>query len=478
MEFTDGMNWGVIYLVSEWVIRIVMLVVVPFRRSPEAAKGWLLLVLFLPWFGLLVYSLIGRPTYPRWRTERFARLPEAFRPMRERLEADLSLFSAELKEPLASTAALAQNLGGFRPIGQNEVMFLWNYGDAIDRLVEDIDNATNHVHLLYYIFADDAAGRKVLAALERAVKRGVVARVLVDAIGSGRWFRSLSKRMAAAGVVVHQVLAVGLLRRKSARADLRNHRKIAVIDGRVGYTGSQNLINSTFVPGLTFEETVVRAVGPVVLELQAVFTADWFMETEEVLDDQGLFPRPTAAGHVVSQALPSGPDYPSANLQDFLLSLIYTAKKRIVITTPYFIPDKSLLDALDTAVRRGVTVELVVSKKADLLVVSLAQKSYYEELLESGVRIHLYRQKFLHAKHVSVDDEMVVVGSSNMDVRSFTLNAEVNLIVFGREANARLREHQERCFAKSELLSANQWSKRRLPTKFVQNLARLMSPLL
>jgi cardiolipin synthase len=478
MDLLIGPTWGLLYVASEWVIRIVMLVVVPFRRSPEAAKGWLLFVLFLPWVGLAVYLLIGRPTYPRWRTERFAKLPDVFRPVRRRLKDDLTMASPELPEPLASAAQLVQNLGRHPVTAGNELILISDYDEAIDRLAADIDRATNHVHLLFYMFADDEAGMKIVDALGRAVGRGVKARVLVDFIGSGRWWRSLSKKLESAGVVARQALPVGLLRRQSARADLRNHRKIAVIDGRIAHTGSQNLTASTFKPGVVFEELVARVTGPVALQFQAVFAGDWYMETEEVLDAPELLPKPKPTGSVASQVLASGPDYPTANIHEIVLALIYSARQRVVITTPYFIPDKPLLVALDTAVRRGVKVDLVVSKTTDEPLVNLAQKSYYQELLEAGVRIHRYRDKFLHAKHLSVDDDVFIVGSSNMDIRSFLLNAEVSLIVFDRDATSRLSEHQERNFADSERLTIEDWSSRSLASKVLQNMARLMSPLL
>jgi cardiolipin synthase len=478
VDFTLPATWGFLYVLSEWVVRLVMLVVVPVRRSPEAAKGWLLLVLFLPWVGLALYLVIGRPTYPRWRTARFARLLDAFSALRQRLDREMPQFAPELAAPLAHAAALVQNLGHLRPLGDNAVELLADYDGAIDRLVADIDQATNHVHLLYYIFADDASGAKVVDALRRAVKRGVAARVLVDYLGARRWARPLGEKLAAAGVTVHRVLPVGLFRRKSARADLRNHRKVAVIDGRVGYTGSQNLVDSVFKPGITYEEMVVRVTGPVAQQLQVIFAADWFMETEEILDTAGVFPAPAAAGTAAAQVLPSGPDYPATNVQRFVVALVHAAQKRVVITTPYFIPDAALLQALDTAVRRGVEVHLVVSRLADQVLVSLAQKSYYEALLQIGARVHLYREKFLHAKHLSVDDELVLIGSSNMDIRSFVLNAEVSLVVYDRAVAARLREHQERYFAGSDLLSAEDWARRSLAAKVCQNLARLMSPLL
>jgi cardiolipin synthase len=478
MDLTSGTTWGVVYVVTEWLIRIGMLIFVPFRRSPEAAKGWLLLVFFLPLPGLLLYLIIGRPTYARWRTERFLRLPSLFRPVLARLDSTMRKFRAAAPDELPPVAVLVQNLGDLRLLKENSVELLSDYDGAIDRLVADIDQASNHVHLLYYIFADDATGAKVVSALQRAVKRGVTCRVLVDYLGSRAWIRSLSEKLSAAGVQVCSMLQVGLFRLVSARADLRNHRKIAVIDGRIGYTGSQNMINADFKPGITYEELVVRVTGPVVLQLQAVFISDWFIETEEMLDSAEVAPEPCGAGTVLAQVMPSGPDYPATNVQRLVVALVHAAQERVVITTPYFIPDDPLLVALETAVRRGVEVHLVVSRLADQMLVSLAQKSYYQQLLEAGVHIHRYQERFLHAKHLSIDGVIAVIGTSNMDIRSFVLNAEVSLVVYDAEVTARLREQQEKYFAASDRLSQVDWMKRSLVEKICENLARLMSPLL
>jgi cardiolipin synthase A/B len=478
MDLTSAGTWAVLYLFSEWAIRLGMLIVVPFRRSPDAAKGWLLLVFFLPWPALVLYFLIGRPTYPRWRHERFLRLPGVLEPVRTRLAQSPHFFRPELPHALAQAATLVENLGQLTTRGGNNVDLLADYNGAIDRLVADIQQAQNHVHLLYYIFADDPTGRKVAAALAEAVKRHVKCRVLIDALGSRRWARAMIRQLTAAGVSVERVLPVHFLRRQSARADLRNHRKIAVIDGRIGYTGSQNLVDAAFKPGITYEEMVVRVTGPVVLQLQALFAADWFLETEEVLDTAEIFPEPDVTGTVAAQVLPSGPDYPATNAQRLIVALVHGARTRVVITTPYFIPDEALLQALGTAVLRGVEVHVVVSLLADQLLVGLAQRSYYSELLGAGVHIHRYRDKFLHAKHLSIDDHVALIGSSNMDIRSFVLNAEVSLVLYDADAASRLRIEQERYFAGAELMSLAEWKKRSLLTKVCENVARLVSPLL
>jgi cardiolipin synthase len=260
--------------------------------------------------------------------------------------------------------------------------------------------------------------------------------------------------------------------------DLRNHRKIAVIDGRVGYTGSQNLIAADFKPGLAYEDLMARVSGPAVLELQHVFAADWFLETNEVLDGEAEFPPPRIAGAVPAQALPSGPDFPTQNNQRLFVALVHGARERVDLTTPYFIPDEPLLQAMQTAALRGVEVHLVVSEKGDQPVVSLAQKSYYEELLEAGVHVHLYQTNFLHAKHLSVDNAVALIGSSNLDIRSFALNAEVMLVIYDRGVATRLRAEQERYHANSRLLTRAAWGRRPFRSKLAENLARLLSPLL
>lgn len=471
-------TWAFLYLASEWAIRVIMVIVVPFRRTPDAAKGWLLLVFFLPWPAVLLYWAIGRAHYPSWRRERFAELPERLRPLLKKA-AGHAVDTGSLSRLAEPTAELARRLCTLPPVGGNRVELLCDYDDSIARLVADIDGAIDHVHLLYYIFAFDQVGRAIAEALARAAKRGVRCRVLYDAVGSRPHTKRLSAFLASRGVEAHPVLPTGLigrLRGRTARADLRNHRKIAVIDGRIGYTGSQNLVDAKFKPKIVYEELVARVEGPVVAQLAAVHAADWFLETREVLEAEVSSAEPT--GEAVAQVLPSGPDFDVPAIEQVVVDLIHSARRRVVMTTPYFVPDSAVLRALDTATYRGVEVHLIVSKKADQLLVSQAQKSYYAELLRSGTRIHRYRDRFLHAKHLSVDDEAVLIGSSNMDIRSFRLNAEVTLLAWDRDVAASLREHQERYFAGSEELTLEAWSGRPLWEKVIENLARLVSPLL
>lgn len=467
-----------LYFLSEWAVRIAMLFWIPNRRSPEAAKGWLLLIFFLPWPGLVLYWLIGRPYAPKWRRVRLVQLAEAVRPSARRLLSHPRIARPQTTPELQMSVELARHLGRLPILDGNNFELLADYQASIDRLAADIDTARHHVHLLYYIFRADEATEPVISALERAARRGVECRVLVDAMGSRKFIAGLFPRLEAAGIVCALMMPYGLLRYPHSRSDLRNHRKIAVIDGRIGYTGSLNLIAADFKPGLTYEEMVVRAEGPIVLELQFVFAADWYVETETMLDSEEHYPPPTTPGTAAAQVLPSGPTYAPEGNQRMIVSLLHGARRKIVLVTPYFIPDEPLLTALHIAAARGVEVRLIASEQEDQWLVGHAQKSYYEELLESGVHVHLFHRSFLHAKFVTIDDEAALIGSSNLDFRSFVLNAEISLIVYDRDTTRRLCAAAERFMTHSRELTAAEWSQRTALVRLGQNIARLMSPLL
>ena len=299
---------------------------------------------------------------------------------------------------------LAERLGDMPILGGNSVEVLSDYDGILDRLVADIDAARAHVHLLFYIIADDAVAGRVIAALERAAARGVACRVLADALGSRgvRFDDACCPGCTPRGSKPSETMRVAFFRQRGARMDLRNHRKIAVIDGRIGYTGSLNLVDPNFKPGLTYEELMVRATGPVVLELQAIFAQDWYLETGQPLETGTPFPDPEVTGAVPAQVLPSSPLFARPNNQRLIVALVNAARQRAVITTPYFIPDEALLQALTTAVLRGVDVRLVVPAQDDQLLVSNAQKSYYGELLQER-RAHLPLRQALPAREARDD---------------------------------------------------------------------------
>ena len=464
------------------IIVLVMLFYVPQKRTPAASRTWLLLIFFQPVIGFLLYLAIGRIYVSRRRVALQRKAAEIIASLAGRFHTDLVHAQPALAPEVARLARMAEQLSNFSVVGGNSVELLTGYDASIQRLAEDIDHAEHSVNLLYYIFADDKTGGVVAGALTRAAGRGVICRVMMDGLGSRTGLRTLAPRLRAAGIVVYEALKPGgFLRRGIARFDLRNHRKIAVIDQRVGYIGSQNLVDKDFKRGITYEELVARVSGPVLLQLQAVFFADRFLESELVPNPERepwLFAFPEATGSVATQALPSGPGYRSGTTGRLLVGLLYAAQRRVVLTTPYFVPDEAVLQALLTTVRRGVEVHLVVSRAADQMLVSLAQKSYYADLLEAGAHIHLYHTHFLHAKHMTFDDDVAIIGSSNIDVRSLELNAECSLLVYDQTVVAGLQRAQERYFSESEELTAARWARRPVLVKLAQNIARLFDSFL
>ncbi|CAN5299146.1 cardiolipin synthase [soil metagenome] len=460
---------GTAYLIVEWVIRISMTLVVPFRRSPGATRSWLLLIYFLPVPGAMFYAAIGRPKFPKWRAERFANLTGFY----DRLKATLAV--ANLTDGYEESAALVRRLGGMPKVAGNAVELIDDYDGVMRRLIADIDAAKHHVRILVYLFANDAIGMNVVDALGRARKRGVICHVLIDPVGSYKWLKGTRLALQAAGVEIREALPFRLLRDRTRR-DMRNHRKLFLIDGVIGYAGSQNIVSKDFRPGITNHELVARVSGPVVAEMTATFIADWYLETEILLEENIALPAPT--GDVTAQLLPSGADYKCEGFQTFLVWKIHKAEQHVLITTPYLIPDEDLLSAMRTAVLRGVVVDLVISAIADQKLVNMAQRSYYQELMDGGIRIHRFRKFLLHAKNVSIDGSVAIIGSSNVDIRSFQLNEEVSLVLYGVDAVAPLEAIQRGYLTDSDPVEVARWKRRPALHKIGENVARMVSPLL
>jgi cardiolipin synthase len=461
-----------------WGLRLLALVVVPPRRSAPSASSWLLLIFLLPELGFVLYLFAGRARTPERVRRRRADFPGLHPGVLDRVEKHVKRHAAATLSVPAATARLVERLGRFRPLAGNEVVPCSDYDACVRRLVADIDAAREHVHVISHIFGHDAVGDAIGAALVRAAKRGVVCRVLADAIGTGRGGRRRLRDLRREGVRTAFVAPINLLRAMMHRADMRNHRKIAVIDGRIAHVGSQNLVDKQFKRDICYEDLAVRVVGPVVLQLQIVFLADWHVATGEALDVDALLPETGPAGTVIAQALPSGPSFPDENFRLVLVDLLHGARDRVVLVTPYFVPDESMIAALTTAALRGADVSVIIPAKSDSRLVTLAQNAYVAELERDGVEMFHYLPAFLHAKHTTIDDEITLVGSSNIDIRSFALNEEISLVVYDRGVCDRFRAEQERLLARSKPVILEEWLSRPLLRRWLESVARLFSPVL
>jgi len=467
-------NW---FTVLGWAIALIAFVVVPFRRSAAEARSWLLIFLAVPWVAVVIYWLIGRPHYSAERKARFDKIPSLIEKASDLSTLNLNQLAPRLGEDNTAIANLVRGIGPFSPVDGNKTETLSDYNATYDRIVADIDSASDHVHLEFYMFSNDSVGDRIMSALERARTRGVACRILIDALGSFGSISKIKRRMRRAGVEVCDLLPVHR-RWNNSRLDLRNHRKIVVIDGHVGYTGSQNIWEPSDHSCRRNQDLMVRLTGPVVAQLQALFVVDWYLETQEELLGHGLFPPLSLAGGDPAQILASGPDFPHGGVDLVFVQAMYNASREIVIVTPYFIPNDALLAAMKSAVIAGVRVRFITPRKSDHVMVGLAQRSYYAELLSVGVEIYQYGPEFLHAKHFRVDREIAVIGSSNMDLRSFELNAEVDFVCYSATTAAQLETLEEQYLMKSIKLNAEEWEARPLALKVLENSARLVSDLI
>jgi cardiolipin synthase len=373
---------------------------------------------------------------------------------------------------------LAMKVGHMPVVGGNAVEFITDSAAMVNRLAADIEAATSQIHLLYYIFVPDATGQRIAAALKAAVQRGVKCRVIVDEFASRCDFRrdGFAAHLKASGVEVVAALPTSLLRRR----DLRNHRKMAVIDNRVAYCGSQNLINPDYggKRGGPWVDLSGRFMGPVVAEFATVFAIDWAFETNEQLDAPSPESVAAVEGGAAMQVVPTGPVSAAESFRRLFLGAVNTAQHRLMMTTPYFVPDEATILALLTAADRGVEVSLILPEKSDNIFTASASRSHYATLLDAGICVFMYRPGLIHAKIVTVDDSVGLFGSANLDVRSFHLNFELTTVLYGAKATDGLRAMQQTYIENSQRLEAGEWAKRAMISRYADSAVALVSPLL
>ena len=478
-------SWVILILtVIDLVIRVLALGIIPGNRRPTTAMAWLLGIFFVPALGLVLFLLFGNFRLSRRRRAQQEAVNTRVRAGTSELAAAESRYAGP--EWVASAAELNKTLGSLPMVDGNSVELLPGYPDSIKAMAAAVREAKSFINAEFYIMSSDHVTDDLLTALEDAAERGVEVRILFDHLGTLRikGYRKLIARLEASKIRWRPMLPLRPVHGQWRRPDLRNHRKIMVIDGEVAFTGSQNLIEPSYnnpkhrKVGREWVELMTCMRGQIVTTLNVVFATDWLSETDESLEHQ-LGHRPESApGNVTAQVVPSGPGFITENNLRLFNTLIYSAQHKLSICSPYFVPDDSLLYAVTTAAQRGVDVELFVSEKGDQFLVHHAQQSYYEALLEAGVRIYLYKAPFvLHAKHFTVDNEVAVLGSSNMDMRSFSLNLEVSVMLLGEDIVQRIRAVEDTYRGISRELKLQDWIKRPMGVKYVDNVARLTATL-
>lgn len=479
------MPWSsLIYLGLAWLeLSFIVRAILRPNREPSSRIAWVVVIGTVPVVGILAYLMFGETNVGQRLIARAKRVKRQLPRPADIASAVVNADSAEVPEPYAQLFRAAHSVSGFPTVGGNKATLFSVSDEMIDSLVADIDQAQEHVHLLFYIWLTDNNGLKVVEALKRAAARGVACRGMADGLGSRAMIRSEHWRsMADSGVQLGVALPYSLLPSPhSGRIDLRNHRKIVVIDHNITYCGSQNCADAEFRVKPKYApwvDAVMRFEGPIARQNQHLFVSDWMTYVDEDLRSLLLLPVSSVENGFTAQAFGTGPTVRNSAMPEMFESLMFTARKEIVITTPYYVPDESMQNALCAAARRGVETTLVMPANNDSFIVAAASHSYYADLLAAGVKIYEYVGGLLHTKSFTIDGTVTLIGSANMDRRSFDLNYENNILLYDAKMTADMRALQGHYISKSNPVTSDmvaEWSVRR---RLWNNTIAMLGPLL
>jgi cardiolipin synthase len=478
-----ALHHSVLAVASVTLLELVVIARILLRphRDPASRIAWVVVVGVVPVLGMFGYLLLGEVNIGR---RRVARLREVLRRM-PAFPGPSVRNAIDIPDRYQHLFDLGRSISGFDPVGGNAAHLLPDSNAAIDAIVADIDQAKDHVHLLFYIWLPDRNGCKVVEALKRAASRGVTCRVMADALGSRTIIRGEHwSAMRAAGVRVAEGLPIrsSLLRPSFGRIDLRNHRKIVVIDDRVTYCGSQNCADPEFrikAKYAPWVDAVMRFEGPIARQNQFLFAADWMTSVDEDLSDMltRALPGRMQQG-TTGQVIGTGPTVRYSAMPEVFESLLFAARREVIVTTPYFVPDEALQNALCTTAYRGVDTTIVFPARNDSWIVGAASRSYYADLLTAGVKIYEYEGGLLHTKSLTLDGDVTLIGSANMDRRSFDLNYENNILFYDPALTRAMRERQQTYIAQSRSVSKEAVADWSLSRTLWNNLIATLGPVL
>ncbi len=473
---------AILYLVN-FVIQVALLVHIPRYRKPTAALAWLLFIYMIPIIGLVTFLLIGSTKPSRKRRDEQKKINNLLKDYTEKLRKENLIYDED--GPYSSVYKLGESLSSLAPTKGNSVEVLHGYSEIFDDIINKINVAKVNVFVEFYIMALDSETERFFEALKNAAERGVEVKVLFDTWGSQKFprYKEMMQFMTENGISWRKMLPLNINpfgERGYNRFDLRNHRKIVVVDNRYAFIGSLNAIERRYhrKDDIYYTELMVRLEGPSVNEAAAVFASDWRLETDENLKPDIMKPMKSPRGNITAQVLPSGPNFPYRNNLLVFNALFQSAKNSIIINNPYLVPDESLLASLISATKRGVRVSILNSEAVDQRVVAHAQRSYYSELLKAGVEIYLFNKpQLVHDKYITIDGKVSVVGSSNLDIRSFELNQECVVIIEDDVTAKKLEDRQLNLLKTSKRLTLKEWEKRSFLNSLLDSVARLTSAL-
>jgi cardiolipin synthase len=458
-------------LVGVWLLYLLVLAgwIVLQKREPIATLSWLLSLALLPVIGLVIYHFFGPQRIRRQQLRR----------SRSRASLGASLPKAPAaSEDCTTVAQLGQASTNMAVSSATQVELLVDGGATYDALLATIAGARHHVHIQYYIFEPDQTGRMFRDALVASANAGVRVRLLLDAMGSMHLSQRFLAPMLAAGVEIAWFHRVRLRWLWRPRINLRNHRKLVVVDGKVAYTGGVNITDAENerVRKDAFRDLHLCLQGEVVRWLQLVFLEDWHYATGTSLRDEGLWPT-LESGAILAQVLPAGPDSPWEPIHRAQVEAIHQADQRVWLVTPYFVPGEAAKMALTSAALRGLDVRVMVPARGDSIIVGAAGRSYYDELVAAGVRVFEYLPRMVHSKALLLDDDTCVIGTANFDHRSFRLNFELAVLLHDRALGDALKAVYEQDLTHCREFRADH-PKAPFGRRLGEACARLLSPIL
>lgn len=471
-----------LHLVIQWLL-IIRVLLKP-HRDPRARLTWVVVIIALPIGGIITYLLFGETNIGRKRAERMRTVMAQAPTLQATPGANSPNLVPQIPECYQHLFQVGHTISGFQPVGGNHAQILQDSNATIEALVADIDAAQDHVHLLFYIWLADYNGLKVAQALIRAASRGVICRAMADDLGARAMIHSKHWReMQAAGVQLARALPIGnpILRVLGGRIDLRNHRKIVIIDDHITYCGSQNCADPEFRVKAKYApwvDLMIRFEGPIARQNQHLFASDWMAHVDDDIHALLRRPLPVAQPGISAQVIGTGPTVRYSAMPELFEALIYSARHSLVITTPYYVPDEPLQAALCASARRGVETLIIFPQRNDSRIVAAASRSYYAELLNAGVQIYEYVGGLLHTKSLTLDGEISLIGSANMDRRSFELNYENNILVYDPDLTQQIRQRQQHYLDSSVRVDPNDvanWPRHR---RLANNITAMLGPIL
>ncbi|WP_392564489.1 cardiolipin synthase [Orbus wheelerorum] len=473
-------------LFGYWILVVATtLRIVTKRRPTTFVVAWMLIIYILPVIGIILYFLLGETHLGQRRVKRAQEMRPIIQTFIQQLHDFPSIFTQQFSNVAKPLFQLCKHQTGLDGISGNHIDLIHTPDQIFDHLINDINQAKSNIEMVFYIWFKGGRANEVEDALIRAAKRGVTCRLMLDSAGSRQFLKTdENHKMKEAGIQIIECLQVNLLRFMFRRLDLRQHRKVAIIDNHIAYTGSMNIVDPRFFKQNKnvgeWVDIMIRMNGPITTLMGAIYASDWELETGKNLSLPKVtdFAEPPVEQQHIMQIIPSGPGYTENMIHQALLTAIYSARNEIIFTTPYLVPSDDLLHAICTAAQRGVKVKIIIPEKNDSMMVKWASRAFFSDLLESGVELYQFKNNLLHTKSVLIDKQLSLVGTVNLDMRSLWLNFELTAVIDDTEFANALNDLLQSYLKNSDLIDFSVWQKRPFWQHIIERLFYFFAPLL